>query len=90
MTFCLRAIVSGDVQGVFYRATTRRRAEELGITGWARNRPDGSVEVMACGEEEQVRALEAWLWQGSPQSSVTAVESETVATPSSYRHFGVG
>lgn len=48
---CLRCVVTGEVQGVFYRATTRRKAEQLGVTGWARNTPDGAVEVMVCGDE---------------------------------------
>jgi acylphosphatase len=59
---------------VFYRATVARRATELGITGYARNLPDGRVEVLACGTEEGVaRYLEA-LWMGSTASKVKAVE----------------
>jgi len=59
---------------VFYRATVARRASELGITGYARNLPDGRVEVLACGTEEGVaRYLEA-LWMGSTASKVKAVE----------------
>ncbi len=66
------------MQGVFYRASTRYRAEALGVTGHARNLPDGSVEVLACGRPEAVEALCRWLWQGSPASSVTGVELEDV------------
>jgi acylphosphatase len=73
-----RAIVSGRVQGVFYRASTASKARELGVTGHARNLPDGSVEVMACGESESVRALLEWLWIGSTASMVTAVEVTAV------------
>ena len=69
-----RCLVSGRVQGVFYRASTRSRAQELGVTGHARNLPDGRVEVLACGAPEAVTALCRWLWQGSPASRVTAVE----------------
>ncbi len=59
---------------MFYRATVARRASELGITGYARNLPDGRVEVLACGTEEGVaRYLEA-LWMGSTASKVKAVE----------------
>lgn len=59
---------------MFYRATVARRATELGITGYARNLPDGRVEVLACGTEEGVaRYLEA-LWVGSTASKVKAVE----------------
>jgi acylphosphatase len=71
-----RCVVTGRVQGVFYRASTRARAESLGVTGHARNLPDGSVEVLACGEPAAVEALCRWLWQGSPASEVTAVAVE--------------
>ena len=74
MKVARRAIVSGRVQGVFYRATTASKARELGITGSARNLPDGRVEVIACGAEEAVRALFDWLWIGSSASQVTEVE----------------
>lgn len=67
------------MQGVFYRASTRARAESLGVTGHARNLPDGRVEVLACGEAAAVEALCKWLWQGSPASSVTAVEVEELS-----------
>jgi acylphosphatase len=69
-----RCIVSGRVQGVFYRKSAQQRARELGVTGHARNRPDGSVEVLAVGEPAAVEAFVAWLWQGSSTSRVTAVE----------------
>lgn len=71
-----RFIVRGRVQGVFFRASTRNRARELGLTGHARNLADGSVEVLACGADDAVARLEAWLWQGPPAARVTAVESE--------------
>lgn len=62
------------MQGVFYRACTREQAHALGVTGYARNLPDGRVEVLACGPEDAVEQLCKWLWQGSPASHVTAVE----------------
>jgi acylphosphatase len=71
---CRRCFVSGRVQGVFYRATCVRKAGSLGIRGFARNLPDGRVEVLACGEPQTVDAFVAWLWEGSPASKVTAVE----------------
>jgi acylphosphatase len=73
-----RCLVAGRVQGVFYRASTRARAEALGITGHARNLPDGRVEVLACGTPEAVEALCNWLWQGPPAADVVSVESETL------------
>jgi acylphosphatase len=62
------------VQGVFYRGTIATRARELGITGYARNLPDGRVEVLAQGPEELVVDFIKWLWIGSVASKVTAVE----------------
>ena len=78
MTVARRCLVGGRVQGVFYRASTRSRAEELGVTGYARNLPDGRVEVLACGEAAAVDALCQWLWRGSPASSVREVVIEDV------------
>ena len=75
-----RCRVSGRVQGVFYRASTRARAQALGVTGHARNLPDGSVEVLACGEPAAVEALCEWLRQGPPAAEVTGVEVESLAT----------
>jgi acylphosphatase len=73
-----RCLVSGRVQGVFYRASTRQRAIELGVTGHARNLADGRVEVLACGEPAAVQALCAWLWTGPPASQVASVDIEEV------------
>jgi acylphosphatase len=68
-----RCYVSGRVQGVFYRASTRERALELGCRGYARNLPDGRVEVLAVGADDAVLALIKWLWQGPPAAHVTDV-----------------
>ena len=74
-----RCLVAGRVQGVFYRASTRQRAIELGVTGHARNLADGRVEVLACGESSAVCALCDWLWTGSPASQVASVDIEELA-----------
>jgi acylphosphatase len=77
-----RCLVAGRVQGVFYRASTRSRAQALGVTGYARNLPDGRVEVLACGSPGAVQALCEWLWDGPPAAHVTAVDTETVGEDS--------
>ncbi len=69
-----RCYVSGRVQGVFYRASTRQKAVELGCAGYARNLADGRVEVLAVAEANAVQALIDWLWQGPPAAQVAAVE----------------
>nr|WP_298723827.1 acylphosphatase [uncultured Steroidobacter sp.] len=73
-----RCFVSGRVQGVFYRASTRQKATELGCAGYARNLPDGRVEVLAVGEPQAVQGLLDWLWRGSPASDVKLVEVQEV------------
>ncbi|MGB5256325.1 MAG: acylphosphatase [Woeseiaceae bacterium] len=66
--------VKGRVQGVWFRDSTRREAELLGITGHAINLDNGDVEVFACGSQEALDTLCDWLKQGPPLARVTAVE----------------
>jgi acylphosphatase len=69
-----RFTVHGRVQGVWFRDSTRREAQRLGITGYAINLPDGNVEVLACGSPDALTELEAWLHSGPPMASVSKVE----------------
>lgn len=78
---CIRCYVSGRVQGVFYRASTRERAVQLGLRGYARNLPDGRVEVVACGDVSAINSLIAWLREGPPQAVVAELEVEPVTDP---------
>ena len=71
---CRRYKVSGRVQGVFFRASTRDVAVPLQITGHAVNLPNGGVEVLACGDPAAVAELERWLHDGPSGASVTSVE----------------
>ncbi|MHA6310848.1 acylphosphatase [Pantoea sp. S-LA4] len=66
---CVKAWVHGRVQGVGFRYSTQAEAKTLGLQGHARNLEDGSVEVLACGEPEQVDALINWLKAGGPRSA---------------------
>ena len=70
----LRFLVSGRVQGVFFRASTRERALELGLRGHAVNLPDGRVEVVAAGDAEALEALAAWLEIGPRMAKVERVK----------------
>ena len=63
------------MQGVFYRASARSRAMELGLSGWVRNRPDGAVEAVAEGPREALEAFVAWCGQGPPAASVANVST---------------
>ena len=71
-----RVVVWGRVQGVWFRESARRRAEELGVSGWVRNRRDGAVEAELEGPAEAVAVLVSWLGHGPPQARVDAIEVE--------------
>jgi acylphosphatase len=66
--------VRGRVQGVFFRASTQREARRLGLTGWVKNRPDGAVEVLAEGEEEELKELIGWANRGPSAARVERVD----------------
>lgn len=66
--------VSGRVQGVFFRQNTRKKAQELGITGWVKNLPDGRVEALMEGEKDKVENLIEWLRKGPIIARVDGVE----------------
>ena len=85
---CKRCFVGGRVQGVYYRATAARRAQDLGLSGYARNLPDGRVEVLACGDETVVLAFVKWLWIGSSASRVTSVEVRDAAVDAAQASAG--
>lgn len=72
-----RVVVHGDVQGVFFRDTTRDEAERRGVAGWVTNRDDGAVEAVFEGDPEAVAALVAFCREGPSRASVERVEEET-------------
>lgn len=76
--YCIKAIISGKVQGVFFRNTTVKKAHELQLTGWVRNTRDGKVELIACGEHDHLMQLTDWLWEGSQAAEVANVRWEEV------------
>lgn len=71
-----RLRIRGLVQGVYYRESMRQRAQELGVTGWVRNRADGSVEAVVQGEAAYVERMIDWARRGPPAARVDAVEIE--------------
>ncbi len=78
MSCCIRCLVSGLVQGVWYRGFTQERALDLGLDGYAHNLPDGRVEVVACGEAAALEQLQRRLAEGPPAAQVAAVECQTI------------
>ncbi len=85
--------MSGRVQGVYYRRSAQRVAESLGVTGSARNLPDGRVEVVAWGEDDAVTRLVEWLHQGPALARVESVDVVQVQLADDQRvpdHFTTG
>lgn len=85
----VHVIVSGKVQGVFFRDYTRRRAMELGLSGWVRNLSDGSVEVLVDGRKKDVDAMISWFQDGSPLSLVTSVIADEIFPTEKYKGFTI-
>lgn len=69
----VRCLVKGRVQGVWYRASAAKQAQRLELRGWARNLPDGQVEVVVAGSPEAVAEICGWLWEGPAGARVTGV-----------------
>ena len=80
--------VSGRVQGVYYRQSTKEKARQLGITGWVKNRADGCVLIAATGSENQLNELVEWCKQGPPRAQVTSVQVEP-ADPQVFDNFTI-
>lgn len=81
--------VSGKVQGVYFRDTTRKTAAEHGVTGWVRNLPDGRVEAVFEGDEEAVEAMVDFCHEGSPAARVDDVEVENAPERGPFGEFEV-
>jgi acylphosphatase len=82
------ARITGQVQGVKYRATAQREARQRGLTGWVRNEPDGAVLIDVEGDPAAVDAFLAWCAVGPPGARVATVET-TVAEPADYEEFTI-
>lgn len=72
----IHIIISGKVQGVFYRMNTKNKADELGLTGWVKNTPNGKVEILAEGKEGGLKELIEWCYNGSKGAKVDEVEAK--------------
>lgn len=84
----IRIIAKGKVQGVHYRASARKVAEGLGITGWVRNLPNGSVEAVATGTEDRLAKFIEWCRTGPSGASVSAVDTEPMPD-AAFKEFAV-
>lgn len=81
--------ITGQVQGVNFRSSAQRLARQLGLTGYARNQPDGSVLIVAEGSAEALDEFVAWCKIGPPRATVDQVEVSP-GVPAGYQHFTTG
>ncbi|MGD8859186.1 MAG: acylphosphatase [Myxococcales bacterium] len=83
----IHLVVRGRVQGVYFRASTQREARQLGLTGWVKNRPDGAVEIVAEGEEDQVKDLLSWAQAGPTTARVEKVDTRWRSYTGEFSNF---
>ncbi|SDN09866.1 acylphosphatase [Vreelandella arcis] len=84
---CVRAWVTGKVQGVLFRRSTQHQALAQNLTGYAKNLPDGRVKVLLCGSREGVKLVSEWLWKGPEGAQVTHVEFDVLDQCHAPDHF---
>ncbi len=82
-------VISGRVQGVFFRAETQHTAQHLGVTGWVRNRPEGTVEAVFEGLPQAVQQAVDWCWRGSPNAKVSDVRIEWQEHTGEFENFSI-
>ena len=89
MTSNVHVLISGRVQGVWFRVSTKQKAEQLGLTGWVRNTHDGKVEAVFEGEENLVKKMIEWCRQGPPLSKVDNVEIKNQNPTNGFEEFSI-
>jgi len=85
----VHVIISGRVQGVFFRAETKRVADSLGLKGWVKNRPDGSVEALFEGDETAINRMLKWCWKGPLLARVNNVEVQEEPSEGTLKDFRI-
>ena len=83
----IHLIIEGRVQGVFFRASAQATANKLGLSGWVKNLPDGSVETVAEGEKEPLESYISWCRKGPPAAIVQAVKVSREPATGEFHHF---
>ncbi len=84
----LHLLIKGKVQGVFYRASAKEKADELGIKGWIKNTEGADVEAVVTGTEQQLEDFVTWCWSGPPSAVVSEVRSTSIE-PVAFNDFSV-
>jgi len=85
----VHVLISGRVQGVWFRASTKEKADELGIYGWVRNTSDGRVEAVFEGEEKKVDEMVKWCHSGPPLAHVEKVEVKKQNPTNTFKEFSI-
>lgn len=85
----IHVLISGRVQGVFFRAETQHAATDLNLTGWVRNVPDGRVEAVFEGEDTNIDKMIAWCHHGPPAARVQEVITNEETYASEFKHFNI-
>lgn len=89
MSIAKHLFIEGRVQGVFYRASTRKKAQELGLVGWVRNLPDGRVEAWFQGDPQVVSTMVTWCYDGPDWARVENIDADEVPPDDSLSGFRV-
>jgi len=85
----VHVLISGRVQGVWYRATTKQKAEQLGINGWVKNTSDGNVEAVFEGNEDLVDQMVKWCYEGSELSKVNNIQVKSEKHTGEFKDFKI-
>ena len=85
----VNVLISGRVQGVWFRSSTKQKAEQLGVTGWVRNTKDGRVEAIFEGEENSVKSLTEWCHHGPPLAKIEKVEVKNQPPTNGFDDFSI-
>jgi len=89
MKLNVHVLISGKVQGVWFRSSTKQKAEQLGLTGWVRNTPEGDVEAVFEGEEKIIKEMIEWCHRGPPLAKVENVEVKKQNLTNGFDGFSV-
>ena len=89
MKSTVHVVISGRVQGVWFRANTKQKAEQLGVTGWVKNTADGKVEALFEGDKKHIQEMIDWCHQGPPSAQIDHVEITEQSASNGFDGFSI-